>query len=60
MTDFLRPPDNDQEMRRFLQELCRVSNKRIMATQSDSTASDVAGIVADFNTLLAALRTAFE
>lgn len=30
----------------------------IAAAQADSTASDVAGIVADFNSLLAKLRTA--
>lgn len=60
MSDNLRPPENKNEMGRFLQELCRIVNKKTPTIPSDSTASDVAGIVADFNTLLANLRTAFE
>lgn len=60
MSDFLKPPDNQGEIERFRQELCRIMNKRRLAVPDDSTASDVAGIVSDFNSLLAALRTAFE
>jgi hypothetical protein len=60
MTDFLVPPKNKQESDRFYQELCRQMNKKRPVIPDDSTAADVAGIVADFNTLLANLRTAFE
>jgi len=60
MSDFITPPANEAEKERFFQELCRIVNKKTPVIPSDSTASDVAGIVADFNTLLANLRTAFE
>lgn len=60
MTDFLRPPENPEEQKRFLQELCRVNNKRKPTIPTDSTAADVATLKTDFNNLLAALRTAFE
>lgn len=60
MADFLTPPTNKTELDRFYQELCRQLNKKKPVIPSNSTAVDVAGIVADFNTLLANLRTAFE
>ena len=60
MADTLRPPENESELERFYQELCRVVNKKKPVVPDDSTASDIAGIVSDFNDLLAALRTAFE
>jgi hypothetical protein len=60
MADFLVPPVNQVEQARFYQELCRQMNKKRPVIPDDSTASDIAGIVADFNTLLANLRTAFE
>lgn len=59
MSDFVTPPGKGEE-ERFYQELCRVVNKKRPVIPDDSTASDVAGIVSDFNTLLANLRTAFE
>lgn len=60
MSDFITPPKDKSEVDKFHQELCRIVNKKRPTIPSDSTASDVAGIVSDFNTLLANLRTAFE
>lgn len=60
MTDFIIPPAGENELEKFYQELCRIVNKKRPVIPDDSTASDVAGIVSDFNDLLAALRTAFE
>jgi hypothetical protein len=60
MSDFVKPPDNTEEIEKYRQEMCRILNKKTPVIPSDSTASDVAGIVADFNSLLAALRVAFE
>jgi hypothetical protein len=59
MTDFLRPPENQIEEKRFLQELCRVVNKRKPAIPADSTAANIGELVADFNALLAELRKVF-
>lgn len=59
MSDFITPP-NQHELPRWYQDICRIINKRSVVVPSDSTAVDVAGIVSDFNDLLAALRTAFE
>ena len=41
-----------------LEEVNKVAGSLATVSQADSTAVDVAGIVADFNTLLANLRTA--
>jgi len=60
LSDFLRPPDNKEENTAFLQELCRVVNKRKVSVPVDSVAADVGALKTDFNALLAALRTAFE
>ena len=60
MSDYLRPPEHPNEHAKFLQELCRVLNKRKPTIPIDSTAADVATLVTDFNALLAALRTAFD
>ncbi len=60
MSDFVKPPDNEQEVERYRQRLCYVLNKKTPVIPSDSTAADVATLKTDFNALLAALRTAFE
>ena len=59
MSDFLKPPDNEAERKRFYQELCRVVNKRVPVIPDDSEEASYP-TVAEFNALLAALRTAFE
>ncbi len=41
-----------------LETATAANTARVAANQADSTATDAAGIVADFNTLLAALKTA--
>jgi len=60
MADFITPPQNENELSMWYQELCRIVNKKRPAIPNDSTAADVATLKTDFNTLLAALRTAFE
>lgn len=59
MSDYIRPPDNNDEMGKFLQELCRIVNKKRPVIPSDSVEVSYP-TVAEFNALLAALRTAFE
>ncbi len=48
--------DDPAEMRRFMANVANAINSLVCETQADSTASDVAGIVADVNSLLAKLR----
>ena len=55
----IRPPENEQETRRFYQELCRIVNN-IPTVPADSTAANIGEMVTDFNALLAVLRTAFK
>jgi hypothetical protein len=50
--EVLRPPAGDE----FKRQVARLLNKLVGNTPADSTAVDVAGIVADFNALLAVLR----
>lgn len=59
----LNPPrtNHPEEIRRYRELFASILNEiyeRIATAQSDSTSSDVAGIVVDFNSLLAKLRTA--
>lgn len=54
-------PVDESELVFWRNELCRVLNEvasRVAVYQADSTATDVAGVVADFNILLGKLRTA--
>jgi hypothetical protein len=46
-----------KELKRVLSGVCNILNKLITALPSDSTASDVAGIVSDYNDLLAFIRS---
>lgn len=60
---YVKPPrtDDPKEMSKFFEEICRYLNaalNRVSAVDADSTAADVATIVADHNDLLAKLRTA--
>ena len=48
----IRPPADD----RWKTQASNIINKLVGGIPSDSTASDVAGIVSDFNALLAVLR----
>lgn len=48
----LRPPANDEWKR----QVSALINKMVGGVPEDSTATDTAGIVADFNELLALLR----
>jgi len=56
----IRPPrsDDKREIQKWRDELCKLVNKKEAASQSDSTATDVATLKANFNTLLAKLRAA--
>ena len=47
-----------KEIERWQTEVCKLLNDKEAAAQSDSTAADVATLKADFNSLLAKLRTA--
>lgn len=38
MSDYIRPPDNDEELSRFYQELCRVVNKLTQGTYDTTIA----------------------
>ena len=60
MTIRIRPPrsEDKKENQKWREEICKVVNKKETASQSDSTAADVATLKADFNSLLAKLRTA--
>jgi len=60
MADFITPPQNENELPMWYQELCRIINKKRPTIPINSTAADVATLKTDFNALLAALRTAFE
>ena len=59
-TERITPPrTNDPiEQDRWRRQITRKQNERVAATQADSTAADVATIVADFNGLLAKLKAA--
>ena len=59
MADFITPPENEAEVPRYRQELCRIVNKKRPTIPSDSAEVSYP-TVAEFNALLAALRTAFE
>ena len=54
------PPRTDDpvEVRRYQKQVAETINKRQATAQADSTASDVATLKADFNSLLAKLRAA--
>jgi len=54
----IRPPRSDGETTKWRDELCNLVNKKECSSQDDSTASDIAALKADFNTLLAKLRAA--
>lgn len=61
MSDFIRPPESDSELIRYRQENTRIINKHAkLVVPDDSTAANVAQLVADLNELLANLRTAFN
>jgi hypothetical protein len=59
MADFITPPRDKSELPGFYQELCRIVNKKRPAIPDDSEEVSYP-TVAEFNALLAALRTAFE
>jgi hypothetical protein len=58
MKTLITPPReiNEQTLRAFLTELCDIINMRFGDIPEDSTAVDIAGLVADFNGLLERLR----
>jgi hypothetical protein len=54
----LVPPRTDDEIerRRFYQSVARIINHLVSSIPDDSTASDVAGVVADLNSLQDAIK----
>ncbi len=60
MTTRIRPPrsEDKKEQQKWREEISKLVNKKEAATQDDSTATTVAVLKADFNSLLALLKAA--
>lgn len=58
MKIIIKPPPEitNESLRSFIVELCDIINQRFGNIPSDSTATDVTGVVADLNDLLEVLR----
>lgn len=59
MAEIIQSPkdgSNIEDITKKCQQICNFLNKLVSNVPTDSIASDVAGIVSDFNNLLAELR----